>query len=69
LELSKHPELLIFCKEKDCEIGIAKKGEPCPLLNTFEHYKIIDQDSFVKVLTFIKKVFLNIRDTIFRRGG
>ena len=69
LELSKHTELIILEKEKRCEIGIIEEGEPCPLLNTSEDYEITDKDSLIEVLNFIKKVFLNIRDTIFRRGG
>ncbi len=69
LKLSKHPELIFFSKENRCEIGIVEEGEPCPLLNTSEDYKITDKDSFIEILNFIKKVFLNIRDTIFRRGG
>lgn len=69
LELSKHPKLIFLDKEKRCEIGIVEEGEPCPLLNTSEEHKITDKDSFIEVLRFIKKVFVNIRDTIFRRGG
>lgn len=69
LEQSKHPDLIILKNENRCEIGIANEGEPCPLLNTYEDYIISDKSSFIKVLKFIKKVFLNIRATIFRRGG
>jgi len=69
LELSKHPEIVMICKENRCEIGIVEEGESCPILNTSEDYKIVNKDSFIKTLRFIKKVFLNIRDTIFRRGG
>jgi len=69
LELSKHPEIVILSKDNRCEIGIVEESEPCPILNTSEDYKIVNKDSFIEALKFIKKVFLNIRDTIFRRGG